>query len=878
MLAFRCSVNSRLEAMDVGFLAAFVGPVAGTAAAAAAMAYAVRLGDSLGAFAYWGVGFALQTLVLLVLLTASLLIGPEGSDAAWAVAWLIWSLIAVLSAWFLHVGACVFVDEPVRRAALPIAIIPVLLGALSLFGLPVASETLHALPSLSVAFLLILGGHALLDGGTAGAGIGRRVASLGFIVWGCGQGVLSWLYAPIENIALPYAFSGAASSFLGVWLLFLGLMRREADARDALKRAGQTEQRLRESEERLGDLVDAASDWFWEMDAELRFTYLSNQLANFVRVDPKRVIGRKRHEVVGEPLEPGAMERHLEDLEDRRSFRDFQYSIVDDHGKVHYVKISGKPIYDRNGRFQGYRGTGSDITAQVLAEQKAREQADSLRVTLENMDVGVSVISPTLEHMAFNPRYIELLELPAEQFGPGTSLADTFRYRAKRGDYGDVDVETYVTAKMEQARRGERVRLQRTLPSGRTLDISARPLMQGGWVTTYVDITDRVRAEALATRLGRALENSAQEIYLFDATTLRFTQVNRGACDNLGYTKEELLAMTPVDIAPGFSETRLRDLLRPLVNGEEDLIVHEASLRRKNGSIYIAEARIELAQEERPPVFYAVVQDVTQRRVIEKALKEAKEAAELSSRTKSEFLANMSHELRTPLNAIIGFSEIIHSEMFGTLSNERYRTYAADIRDSGNHLLMLINDILDMSKAEAGRLVLRESEVRIPDVIAAAVRLVRVRAQDEGIEIIVKVPDALPMILGDEQRLKQIVLNLLTNAVKFTFAGGRVTVSAEINDRIGLILSISDTGIGMAEDDVPRALQAFTQIDSALSRKYDGTGLGLPLSKSMVELHGGTLEIASEVGLGTTVTVILPRDRILHSTRHGSSGLAAVID
>jgi signal transduction histidine kinase len=220
----------------------------------------------------------------------------------------------------------------------------------------------------------------------------------------------------------------------------------------------------------------------------------------------------------------------------------------------------------------------------------------------------------------------------------------------------------------------------------------------------------------------------------------------------------------------------------------------------------------------------------------------------------------MSHELRTPLNAIIGFSEILQQELFGPLGSRRYRDYARDIHDSGTHLLELINDILDVSKAAAGKLELSEDNVRPADLIGAAVRLVSPRAQEGGVILAAAGGSDLPLIHVDERRMKQVLINLLSNAVKFTQAGGRVIVAADA-DESGVRFIVRDTGIGMRPEDIPKALSPFGQIDSALARQYAGTGLGLPLAKELVELHGGHLRIDSELGRGTTVTITLPPER-----------------
>lgn len=249
----------------------------------------------------------------------------------------------------------------------------------------------------------------------------------------------------------------------------------------------------------------------------------------------------------------------------------------------------------------------------------------------------------------------------------------------------------------------------------------------------------------------------------------------------------------------------------------------------------------------------------------DKAL-DAKESAEVANRSKSEFLANMSHELRTPLNAIIGFSEIIKDMLLGRESFDQYLEYAKDIHDSGNHLLSLINDILDMSRIEAGKVELVEEAVSISDAVHSSIRLVEERAEQQGVRITSDFPEDLPALKADMRKLRQILINLLSNAVKFTEQDGEVSVSAERMDDGSICVSVRDTGIGIAKKDLQKVLEPFGQADAGLNRQFEGTGLGLTLTKALVELHGGTLALTSEQSgpdKGTLVAVNFPASRVL---------------
>lgn len=357
----------------------------------------------------------------------------------------------------------------------------------------------------------------------------------------------------------------------------------------------------------------------------------------------------------------------------------------------------------------------------------------------------------------------------------------------------------------------------------------------------------------------RGLLEAAPDPMIIIDEQRRIQLINARTEELFGYRRAELLGH-PI-------ETLLPQSSHPRYLAQIAMLTNESAIRRperpidlyglrKDGSVFPIEVSLGLLQTEAGILVSSVVRDVTERRQIEASLAEA-------SKTKSEFLASVSHELRTPLNAIIGFSEMIRDAIIGPV-DARYREYAGDISEAGRHLQNIINDILDISKVEGGRLELRDETVSISDTIESCRRIVSTMADAAEVSLAIDISDTLPLIRADEMRFRQILLNLMSNAVKFTPAGGRVRVSAWL-EADGAVIAVEDTGIGMKSDDIKIALEPFRQIDGVLSRRFDGTGLGLPLAKGLVELHGGRLDIESAPNEGTIVRVLLPRDRVINA-------------
>jgi PAS domain S-box-containing protein len=353
-------------------------------------------------------------------------------------------------------------------------------------------------------------------------------------------------------------------------------------------------------------------------------------------------------------------------------------------------------------------------------------------------------------------------------------------------------------------------------------------------------------AEAVSTRLGRIIDESPSDVYLVESGSLQLVQANRAATQRLGYTTAEMLGMTLADLLYGGDREVLEAQLAPLRQGRQQEVLLDASQRRRDGTSYPVEARIQVTQSTEPELLLVLSQDVTERN-------EALEARQ-ESREKSRFLAAMSHELRTPLNSILGFSQLLLTDRFGSLTEKQTR-YVDNVASSGQHLLLLINDLLDLSKVQAGKMDVTVSAVELFPVLEESAARMNELADAKGLQLDVAGAADL-IVLADPLRLRQIILNLLSNAIKFTDAGSVRIVATASGEEVRL--DVTDTGVGIDAEDLERMFEEFTQAKSGRSKSAQGTGLGLPISKRLAELMGGRIEVASKVGEGTTFSLFLP--------------------
>jgi signal transduction histidine kinase len=367
---------------------------------------------------------------------------------------------------------------------------------------------------------------------------------------------------------------------------------------------------------------------------------------------------------------------------------------------------------------------------------------------------------------------------------------------------------------------------------------------------------EKLRAESAETRLARALETSSEGVVLVGRDG-RILLANKKMADFfpsmvdklvLGSNFYETLRLAQQDLAEGAEFPRPPEAgegRRPRLYDGMEYQLRDGRWLRTTGS----------RTEDGCLIFF--VSDFTAVKEREDNFRRAQEAAEAASAAKTRFLANISHELRTPLNAIIGFSDIICRQMFGEINNHRYVDYATDIQRSGRHLLDIINSVLEISRSYAGKQLLKPESVDLRYLMRDCSKMMAEQFADAGVLLTINEPPDEMLVWGEKAKLRQIILNLLSNAMKFTEAGGAVSVSVRRMTGV-VIVDVSDSGIGMTQDDIRIALTPFGQVDNRLERKYEGTGLGLPLAKSLAELHGGTIEIESVPGAGTVIRIRLP--------------------
>jgi len=649
-----------------------------------------------------------------------------------------------------------------------------------------------------------------------------------------------------------------------------------------------TEEAHKAAEERFRDIAETASDWFWEMGPDLRFSYISSRGFETMNISAMNILGKTRREVIEElgiDVEVPGWREHFEDLERHLPFNDFEYTVLDGDGKKRWLTISGKPFFGEDGEFQGYRGTARDITELRQREEALRESEARLGDYVETASDWVWEMDADLRFSYFSERIAEILGVPAE-----------YTLGKRRQDVVHLADEDKTWQKhledLESRRPFRDFRYRYRHPDGkeRYLSISGKPLFDNdgnflGYRGTGTNITEEIlqkRAVEESERRFRGLvENSSLGVVVHHNFEMLF--VNETVAQMLGYqSAEEVRALGDARllVAPDERE-RIENFGTERAAGRYVPTTYEFRLLKKDGSEIWVSNHAFMIEWDGLSCICATLFDVTSQKTASETLEKAKEAADTANRAKSDFLARMSHELRTPLNSIIGLSEMLLEE---ATENEDadYQEPLERINRSGDHLLLLINDILDISKIEAGRMELHLEEFNVATLVDQIRSTTVPLAEKNGNRLIVTCDSAVKKMQSDAVRVRQLLINLLSNACKFTENGEvRLDVRREqVEENASVYFEVYDTGIGIDAAKIPHLFEDFTQADPSTTRKYGGTGLGLAICRRLCSLMGGRITVTSELGEGALFTVQLPEwmeDTIQGEEAEGEEGGASFI-
>ena len=630
-----------------------------------------------------------------------------------------------------------------------------------------------------------------------------------------------------------------------------------AAVRDITERQ-RAEATLRQSEKRTRHILESALDAFVGMDTDGFITDWNAQA--------EQIFGWSRQEAIGQHLAATIIPAQYREAHERglrRFLATGKGSILNQlieitahhrDGREFPVELTISATFVSAGRYT-FNAFLRDISVRKRAEAALRESEQRLAYALDatseglwdwNLQAGAILFSPQwMASLGYSPNEV----IPHVDFRTSIIHPDD-RLRVQEALQAHFDKRTPLY-QCENRLRMKSGHYRENLDRGKVIawDAEGRPLRMVG---TDTDITERKQAERAMRDALTTLDAMMDATFIFDPSTLRFSYVNEGAVLQTGYSREELLRMTPVHIKPKFDEQQFRAMIAPLTSGRLRTYTLRTVHRRKNGEDLPVEINLQCvgigtAQAR----FIAIARDITEREQVQQELLAAKELAEASVRAKSEFLATMSHEIRTPMNGVIGMTGLL----LDTDLTPDQREFAETVRNSGNHLLTVINDILDFSKIEAGKMDLEIIDFDLRTAVSETVDLLAERAASKGLNLACLFHADVPAALrGDPGRLRQILLNLLGNAVKFTEQGD-VVLSISLLDQTAtdatVRFEVQDAGIGLSADAQVHLFQSFSQADTSTTRKFGGTGLGLAICKRLTELMGGHIGVESQLGKGS---------------------------
>lgn len=607
----------------------------------------------------------------------------------------------------------------------------------------------------------------------------------------------------------------------------------------------------RHDENRYRDFAEAGADWFFEMNEDLEFTYVSEGHKQALGLEPEQVIGRTRweahaHRRVKE--EDGLWQAHIATMQAHEDWKNFTYTLIGDDGERHVVSNSAKAIFDQNGDFRGYRGVGREVTHETSSQAK-------LISVLELVPDAIVTIDQDGLIASFSPAAEKLFGYEmAEVIGQNVKILMPPQYRDEHDKYIDHYLETNEKKIIGLGREVEAQRKDGTIfPINLAVNefqIDGRRMFTG----VVSDLTELRQAQAVSDRLGRILDRSLNEIYVFDCDTLHFTQVNYGARRNMGYSSAEFRQLTPEDIKPEFTKESFAELIRPLKDGSQDVLVFKTLHQRKDGSTYPVEVHLQLMRTESPAVFAAIIQDITELERREAILLQSQKMEAIGQLT-----GGIAHDFNNLLSVIIGNNELLGRR----LEDPRLCRLLDNSTGAAERAAQLTSQLLTFARQQP-----LEPQIIDPNELVLEMMDMLQRTLGETIELEAILAPDIGRMLADPVQVHNALLNLAINSRDAMPNGGRLiieTSNVELDESAVksradaepghyVRLSVRDTGTGMTPEVRARVLEPFY----TTKEQGKGTGLGLSMVHGFAKQSGGHVDVYSELGLGTAISLYLP--------------------
>lgn len=625
----------------------------------------------------------------------------------------------------------------------------------------------------------------------------------------------------------------------------------------------QAEEALRQSEEQYRLVTDALPATILYLDTDLRYRFVNKHAETWFGRPAHEIIGQRSIDLLG--AEQFEKVRPQVEATLKGEFVNSETVLTHPDGRTRTIAFTFVPDFDVGGEIKGYFVLGFDITERKEAEQALKQSESLLNSVIDNVPVGLLLKDPDHIVVRANSTYLDWYGFDRDSMnGIRSDEIEEFQSADEVAAMNGQEREVLTTGKTLTRQ------VERPFSDGQqhTVRITKFPVFdqQGNVImvgSASVDLTEQVQARQelrkSEIRFRDFAETASDWLWEMDES-FRFTYVSERYREITGHDPSQHIGRTRLDLTlqPPTDEKWQRHL--DDLKNRRSFREFEYDLAKSNGDVLNVSISGQPVYDENSNFrgYRGTGRDITEQRSVELARDAALNEAIEANEAKSKFLANLSHEFRTPLNAILGFSEILNNKIFGPLGAEKYEEYADDIFTSSEHLLELINDLLDISAIESGKTILHKEEVSGKDIVNSCMQALRQLPSSNGKDFKLDIRDDLPRLYADKKAVKQVLLNLISNAVKFTPDGGTITVAASATKE-HIRFMVSDTGIGISAEQLPNVTSPFVKGEQDPYRYEKGWGLGLSISKSLVELHNGKLDIESTPGSGTTVTALFPR-------------------